>query len=107
MVLTPSLLLRVSRPRSVHVRTGEEVAVKIVDLEEACVPVHAHLLRAAGLCTDTARCTLPDCPPSEDEVKEIQQEIAVLSQIRSPYVTRFISACAVQGDVPRSPPLVA
>ena len=38
--------------------------------------------------------------PSEDEVKEIQQEIAVLSQIRSPYVTRFISECALHGEVP-------
>jgi len=37
------------------------------------------------------------CVCSEDEVKDIQQEIAVLSQIRSPYVTRFISSRLIEG----------
>lgn len=50
---SPPLSPLAHAPRSVHVRTGEEVAVKIVDLEEAC---------AASL--GIARRS-PDAPPLE------------------------------------------
>lgn len=68
--------------RGVHATTGEDLAVKIIDLEDACVgcaPRHAAVRRLTR-------------PPSEDEVAEIQKEIAVLAQCRSPHVTRYIGA---------------
>ncbi|GAQ87217.1 Serine Threonine protein kinase [Klebsormidium nitens] len=49
--------------RGVDKATGKDVAIKIIDLEEA-----------------------------EDEVDDIQKEISVLSQCRSPYVTEYYGA---------------
>jgi hypothetical protein len=69
------------------------------------VPVFGPLACAgAELCTHSTSVLVSLFLPSEDEVKEIQQEIAVLSQIRSPYVTRFISAWLRTDPVPRCLP---
>jgi hypothetical protein len=95
--------LRRSAPpaRSVNVSTGEEVAVKIIDLEEACAPLFplSVPLRATHRQRPTlfgsrvrARALTHTLAParSEDDVNEIQKEIAVLAQCRSPFVTRYI-----------------
>lgn len=47
-------------PRSVDRRTGQSVAIKVIDVENA-----------------------------EDEVEDIIQEISILSELHSPYVTQY------------------
>jgi len=62
----PSILVANSLCRcSVDKRTGEAVAIKIIDIESA-----------------------------EDEVEDIIQEIAILSELQSPYVTQYYGSFA-------------
>lgn len=58
--LFPELTLTYDIRISVDRRTGESVAIKIIDVENA-----------------------------EDEVDDIIQEIAILSELKSPYVTKY------------------
>lgn len=60
-ILTNTSLL----PHSVDKRTGQAVAIKIIDIESA-----------------------------EDEVEDIIQEIAILSELQSPYVTKYYGSYA-------------
>ena len=52
-------------PPSVDKRTGQSVAIKVIDIESA-----------------------------EDEVEDIIQEIAILSELQSPYVTKYYGSYA-------------
>lgn len=54
-----------TRSRSVDKRTGHAVAIKVIDIENA-----------------------------EDEVEDIIQEIAILSELQSPYVTKYYGSYA-------------
>ena len=49
--------------RGIHKETGQTVAIKVIDLEQA-----------------------------EDEIEDIQQEIAVMAQCDSPHVTRYFGS---------------
>ena len=53
------------RPGSVEKRSGQAVAIKVIDIESA-----------------------------EDEVEDIIQEIAILSELQSPYVTKYYGSYA-------------
>lgn len=57
---SPQILNTLIVPTSVDKRTGQAVAIKIIDVENA-----------------------------EDEVEDIIQEISILSELHSPYVTRY------------------
>ena len=52
-------------PSSVEKRSGQAVAIKVIDIESA-----------------------------EDEVEDIIQEIAILSELQSPYVTKYYGSYA-------------
>lgn len=54
-----------ARPGSVEKRSGQAVAIKVIDIESA-----------------------------EDEVEDIIQEIAILSELQSPYVTKYYGSYA-------------
>ena len=62
--------------RSIDNRSKKVIAMKIIDLEEA-----------------------------EDEIEDIQQEIAVLSQCDSPHVTRYYGSYLKVSSLPPSLPL--
>jgi serine/threonine protein kinase len=59
-LLLPLLYTALLTPRSVDRRTGQSVAIKVIDVENA-----------------------------EDEVEDIIQEISILSELHSPYVTQY------------------
>ena len=58
-------MLTISPANSVDKRTGRAVAIKVIDIESA-----------------------------EDEVEDIIQEIAILSELQSPYVTKYYGSYA-------------
>lgn len=57
-------------PNSVDKRTGEAVAIKVIDVENA-----------------------------DDEVEDIIQEIAILSELQSPYVTKYYGSYAKNAEL--------
>ena len=65
-----SLRTRLTTWHSVDKRTGEAVAIKVIDVENA-----------------------------DDEVEDIIQEIAILSELQSPYVTKYYGSYAKNAEL--------